>query len=1687
MVRNIQITKKGNESDNSSKTLFSSPNSWEDNGANLILYKNNKPLIKDKDYQVQDEYTIELLTAAKSTDEFNFIITQIVDPSEMYSHDERMHQLDRIEKKLEGKTQSTINKRVTEETIPSKFIIHSNDVWSSKIDENSTVAQKEYTAIPYTRFELTEDRTVAEKKGWYATTNGLEERIINWIPPQFGKDYIIRLYDALDNEIPSSDKMGWKWDYQSGYLVIQNDFDYQTPFKVTGFQYGGKFGVGSSTYWKEPVFSAMDLPLYHNDDGDIRLILTENQFYRFDSLLPGWEPLNYGSASFKNPVVNKLNLPDKNNLRGDIRLVLDESNLYVWDDTHGISGSWVLLTGQGFDPRNYYDSSQIDSLLSLKSDIGHTHDTLYFRKEEVENLVRWRPSREDFDDLPPHTENQDGDIILTRDDNSIWRWYVDDPNSGQGHWDKIIQSNFSWKTPVSARGDLPISGNSPGDTRLVTDEEKIYFWSGAGWSPIVAEVDNHHHDDRYMLKTQLHWKAPVDAVSDLPTLGNNDGDCRLVTETNGIYRWNDGAYAWVEVIPKSRWKDPIAALADLPSSGEDNDVIYVRETNRLYTWDTDAWYPIEMAEHDHDDLYYTKEEVDSIKDEIMNDFLIHGHDGVNSPQIDYNSLLNIPQFYWKNPVSIEAELPLSDNEIGDARIVIDTKAIYVWTDMGWELISSGNIAEHDHDDLYYTKSDVQNLLQQIQITFNQQLENKADLIHHHDDRYYTQQQVDIALADKADRNHTHDWTHDHDDRYPTFSDLSVSGREGKVHWDNITNKPPSVSDAWKTPVQYETNLPLSGNNEGDLRLVLDTSDVWRWDGVEWDLVGHWAGPQVDHWEAPVDAKSDLPFVNNFDGDIRLVKEENKLYRWAEDSLEWQVLGGDCGDCGGSTPGSGGDIDDNDVSGLSYEEIQVYLNGLQGIEGEDWERTSATAVRILADVDETDIITIIIIGNTVKRYDFRGGSEGNIDINLATTFFRKEIELSVPTSLFTLPAPYNPGQKDLVIWLNGVLQRVGDDYTEMSNTEFLFNRMLGVGDRLIIIILGFTSGEENYFREDYTAVEDQQTFDLANEYAPGTKQLLVYLNGQLQLQDEDYIEVDEDTIRFINDRPIEEGDFVTFIILRGLAIGGDGSVINYASDLLLGWPTDGAWSDGYVNLHSEMNVADAIDEINEAILEIIPNDLVSLANIELESEGINLSSGFVSDGNEHIEGEAGDYFNYLTKDREFYLYTPENSFNKADQGVIRLFVNGVQADQFNLGEAFVEGDRDGSQVATHYGILSQGATATVGQSGTGGAIRNSANGYIQIMSVEKYGYKKIQKGSLRFRFYNGILRHGYNYIYVTHSYEDVVNTTQVFKFFVDTEHIFPTFTGTHTLFEQTISSEKYVSGVRYYSIGDTFRTTFNIAHIAQTVYSAEPLQIDMPGLSEFSIEYNDPNLHHISDPPHKEDIAEYRGVFSLNSFNEFSIDGVAAVKTQTPFGPGDEYLFTSKNRLINTYTNGSSALVEYFRDEIFRLPAADYDTIPLQKSYIWDSKLPLQNGDALLFDKGLRYANMSFVDYKPTQTVDYSGFYGPQTYYRSLYKNTPRNNGILILDGITKNDLLNNKILIDIKLPTQTGWLSLNKYYEVSEFDGEDGDGCLIEVIDNQFYYSSGTFSTAYSGYTIVIRITLPDDSAPVLKYLELKW
>lgn len=63
----------------------------------------------------------------------------------------------------------------------------------------------------------------------------------------------------------------------------------------------------------------------------------------------------------------------------------------------------------------------------------------------------------------------------------------------------------------------------------------------------------------------------------------------------------------------------------------------------------------------------------------------------------------------------------------------------------------------------------------------------SQLGHNHDDRYYTESEVNSLLSGKSDTGHNHD------DRYYTEGELNTSGAGGAVHWNNVTNKPTIIS------------------------------------------------------------------------------------------------------------------------------------------------------------------------------------------------------------------------------------------------------------------------------------------------------------------------------------------------------------------------------------------------------------------------------------------------------------------------------------------------------------------------------------------------------------------------------------------------------------------------------------------------------------------------------------------------------------------------------------------------------------------------------------------------------------------------------------------------------------------------------------------------------------------------------
>ena len=78
----------------------------------------------------------------------------------------------------------------------------------------------------------------------------------------------------------------------------------------------------------------------------------------------------------------------------------------------------------------------------------------------------------------------------------------------------------------------------------------------------------------------------------------------------------------------------------------------------------------------------------------------------------------------------------------------------------------GSVARHDHDDRYFTETEVTDLLS-----------GKSDTGHNHDDRYFTETEVTELLAGKSNTGHTHDG------RYFTETEVTekLSGKSDTGH------------------------------------------------------------------------------------------------------------------------------------------------------------------------------------------------------------------------------------------------------------------------------------------------------------------------------------------------------------------------------------------------------------------------------------------------------------------------------------------------------------------------------------------------------------------------------------------------------------------------------------------------------------------------------------------------------------------------------------------------------------------------------------------------------------------------------------------------------------------------------------------------------------------------------------------
>jgi hypothetical protein len=177
--------------------------------------------------------------------------------------------VDLLYKKYFGvaKTDTSTNKGAGNEAIPSSVFVRNDKLWYQSQNIPAVAANVPGIVRPWVgteRIALAADTTTTPVSNVYPTWKA---NLINWIPPEFGATYAVKLYaenggnvDPSGNTTLSDSGIGsvgeWNFDYQSGVLnfiggtipaVLTGSLNQTKVLYLTGYQYTGLVGVPPTT------------------------------------------------------------------------------------------------------------------------------------------------------------------------------------------------------------------------------------------------------------------------------------------------------------------------------------------------------------------------------------------------------------------------------------------------------------------------------------------------------------------------------------------------------------------------------------------------------------------------------------------------------------------------------------------------------------------------------------------------------------------------------------------------------------------------------------------------------------------------------------------------------------------------------------------------------------------------------------------------------------------------------------------------------------------------------------------------------------------------------------------------------------------------------------------------------------------------------------------------------------------------------------------------------------------------------------------------------------------------------------------------------------------------------------------------------------------------------------------------
>jgi len=576
---------------------------------------------------------------------------------------------------------------------------------------------------------------------------------------------------------------------------------------------------------------------------------------------------------------------------------------------------------------------------------------------------------------------------------------------------------------------------------------------------------------------------------------------------------------------------------------------------------------------------------------------------------------------------------------------------------------------------------------------------------------------------------------------------------------------------------------------------------------------------------------------------------------------------------------------------------------------------------------------------------------------------------------------------------------------------------------------------------------------------------------------------------------------------------------------IGPPEDGSYSDGlFTDFTANTLVGTAVDRFNEIFLALAPNPAPALDDMDCNNSAgttaflsfgssndqssaspayvsSNTAAGFsavdvnasysaatsgnnikkgIYDGTTIVSGDLNEDIPINQHNTDVTNYVV-NSFGDANEGTLKLHLNGSQIHSVDLTNA--------------------GSGGGVPGSGTGTQVNGNGSGFINLSQTgsavqsNNVAFAPFQHRTGKFQVGTADQRNGWNYAQVIHSKLSGNITTNYVEWVNDSSSDVLAATGNSINFVG--SGSIHLSGVEYFQSGtveyktrvtnaykyvyDNSNITFSLLNAASAQSS---LSITLPAQSKPTINTGAGETH--TKVLHLTSSAAITADYFLSGTITSGVNVSHPMKSNL----SNTAQSTLSPVLMYNLSNNSTALSETFRREDYRVVSSSYNTQAsvTDSGNIWNSAVFMTSSNGghstglQFFNQtlvspisSLNSGNFSIFSNAPSQNPDYSSQTGTRTFHRWFKNETGSNqfdlslaiagSGNIVSHGTT---LDSSKITILVKIPGKTGWMDVAGTYAIDSVADNDGASAVTTII-------SKDLSLAATNYVNFGNIPIADD------------